>query len=487
MNLAENGYRPVERRQPIRSPIGRNALRSLLLLSPLGALLVTGAALSQEGGGVLLTFDLSSALRYNDNLGLDVDSDGDSWIWDNNLGFTLSTKTDVDELTLSGGGVLRYADLPNGNDSGFEDPRLRLGYTRDVGTSKFKVGADWRRSDLRYLDPMADEVPIWDLTTGELVLQPETGTREIRGGSLSYETGIGGPLGLTLDLSRREVSYQDAINPKYYDNTTNRAGFGLRMDLSPVLTARVWANGSNYTADNTEDTDRKRRAYGLGLDYDADSATRMSVSLGRSRVNEVETIGGLRETDVTKGATGSLEITRDLVNGQIGAEYARDITSTGRHDRLSFSRDLQLRDGNFAGMLGATRNDSGDVSMVADVSWSQTLPRGNWSLSLSRAVYSDDDDEEDRVVTRLSAGYSHQWNALNGMNLGLGLYEVSTVGTDETDRRVSLSAAWQRTLTEDANLSVGYTYTWLDEAGATDAADSNAVYVQIGKRFNFRP
>lgn len=451
------------------------------------AVLATGPALAQDDAGLQLDIDLSTSLRYNDNLDLRISPPGGSFLWDNRLGFSLSSGTRTSTLTLGGSGVLRLADLPaGGSDRGFEDPRLSLGYTRTVAASRLSLGADWRRADLRYLDPLTEPVPVEDLTTGELLLEPETGSRETLGFRGNYETGIGGPLGLTLAMSRREVGYHDTVSPDYYDSSRDRLSLGLRLELGPVLRASVTASGDRYGADNPRDTDRDTRRLDFRLAYAPDKATQLAFGLGRTEIEEKETIAGLRQTSESAGTTAILVLTRALGNGEIGLAYTRDFGSTGRRESLGFSRSLDLRDGSFAGMLGIGRNDDGNTVAVADIGWKQALQRGNWSVTLSRGITTDDEDE-DVVVTRLNAGYDHRINPGNVLDLELGLSETRTMGEEDATRRIRLSAGWRHDLTQDVDLSMGYEHTWLDDEGAADARRSNVVYLRLGTQFSFRP
>lgn len=450
----------------------------------------TGFSQANDAGGATLRFDVSSELRQNDNLGLDVESEGSSTIWDTGLGFALRSRTSASALSFTGHGVLREADLPSGHDSGFEDPRLGLSYSRQSSGSRFAVDANWRKTDLRYSDPLADEILVEDVATGEQKLQPRTGSRQILGFGTELETGIGGPLGFTLGLNHREVSYDNTNDPDdYYDSTRDSVRAGLRVALTPTTSASLNSSFSHYEAENDTETERDTSRLTFGLSHDLASGVRIYGELGRSQIDETENDGfGGHTTDNTSGAVGNLGLRRELGDGSIGVDYARSLSTTGDRETLRFSRELELPNATLGGNVGLTQGDAGHTAVVANVSWEKQMARGRWSMGLSRSARTNDDDQ-DLLVTQASFNWTHDLNAENDVSLGLNLASIEGDGDDSSDdaERARLRLVWGHELIRDVRMSVGYEYRWLDEKDEDGTADSNMVFLSIGKSFDFRP
>ncbi|MEI4488229.1 hypothetical protein V8J36_18705 [Frigidibacter sp. MR17.14] len=441
-------------------------------------------------GGSALRFTVGTELRVDDNLGLDVDSAGTSTIWDTDLGFGYSIETALSKLTFSGSGVIRQADLPgDASDNGFQDPRLAFGYDRAGATSRFSVDASWRQTDLRYLDPLADPIVIEDEATGEQGLRQITGTRERLTFGTQIEFGVGTPMGMTLGASRRETSYQDTNRTSYYDNHTDAAFARLRMDLTPVTSATVDAQASRYEAENLSRTVRDSTALSFGLGTALDKATTLSGRIGYRMIDSTRTLDGERETTTTDGVTLGAGVRRELRAGSVGADYSRSVATSGTRDTLRFDRQFELYNGRFGISLGTTKGENGDPGLVANVDWTHELKRGAIDLALDRSSRTDDNNQ-DVLVTQGSLNWRHDLNEANSVSLGASLASIqrddnSGDGRDIT--RASLRMAWNREIVRDVDMSLGYVHRFLDDSDASDTADSNSVYLSLGKTFDLRP
>lgn len=449
-------------------------------------LLVAGTAPAQEEGGLRMVFGVDSTLRADDNFDLDVDPEGDTVLWDTRLSFGLISQTRMSRLAVNLGSTLRMADFPDGTDSGFEAPSARLSYSREGARSRISMDANWQNADIRFLSPFDDQVLILDEETGEPLLVSDPGSRERIDFGLRYETGIDAPLGLVLTARHNELNYSDTLDNDYYDRETDTFSAQLRLRFSPVTTGFVTASQTNYSDDDTDQTDRETRRIGVSLAHDIDPATQVRASLGTVRIDKTETVGGgVRVNDVDEGLDASLALSRDLTNGSARLSYTHSAGATGDRDTLRVGRAMDLPRGTLSFNIGASQGDSGNTALVADIAYTQTLVRDSFNLSLARAVTGDDDDV---LTTRLRAGWDHEIGELSSLSLDLAYTHVEDGGAgDTTEReRANLQLAYNRALTEDWRLSAGYEHRLYDTENQPEAR-SNGVFVTLKRSFSIRP
>lgn len=450
-------------------------------------LLMAGTAPAQEESALRMIFGVDSTLRADDNFDLDVDSEGDTVLWDTKLSFGLISETRTSRLALDLGATARLADFPDGTTSGFEAPSARLSYSRESARSRISVDANWNKADIRFLSPFADPVLILDEETEEPVLVTDPGSRTRSDIGLRYETGIDMPVGLVLTARRNELRYSDTLDPDYYDRETDSLSARLRLRFSPVTTGSVTASQTLYSAEDDENTDRETRRIDLGLTHEIDAATRLEAALGTARIETTETVGGLRQRDVDEGLNASLALSRALVNGSLRLSYARSTGTTGDRDTLRLGRSLDLPRGALTFGVGASQGEGGDTALVGDIAFTQQWTRDAFSLNLARSVRTNDDDE-DVLTTRLSAGWEHEIGALSSLSLDMAYTHVEDggAGTATERERANLQLAYNRALAQDWQLSAGYEHRLDREEGDPDAR-SNAVFVTLKRRFSIRP
>ncbi|MHC0055458.1 hypothetical protein [Actibacterium sp. D379-3] len=455
-----------------------------------GGTLAQGASDADLGpGGLKLTFGVESTLRADDNYGLDPESPGDTVLFDNTLSFGLLSETQAARLAFDLSGVLRYADLPGqGGSSGFEDPAARLLYRRESATSRIEFSGNWRRSDLDFIDPLRDPVLIEDPDApGEVSLATETGTRTASSYGVTWETGLGGPLGLTVSVRHRELDYKDTTDPDYYDNETDRLSAALRLRLSPVTEGIFTLQAEEYSAQNTEQTDRSSRHLRFDLTHELDKTTQVTAAVGYSRIEADEFLSGLRDSEVDEGAILGLGVRRDLPGGRVSVTYDRGVTTTGARDTLRLGREIALPRGALSFDAGASRGGAGDTELVARAALTREMPRGMLEMSLGRDVRTND-DEEDVLSTKLALGWTHALNTGTSLSLDMDFArsEDGGAGGAETTDRTSLRLAWNRDLTREVTLSAGYEHRRLNEED-TPEARSNAVFLVLRRDFGIRP
>jgi hypothetical protein len=442
---------------------------------------LAGAALGQDDGGTLITFGIRPELSYDDNLGLNPASRGGSTVLDTRLSFGFASRTRNQTLSLDLSDTLRFSDGPDGDETGSVDPRLGFLYSRESARSRLEVTASYQETDLGLLSSDTDPQLVVDPVTGELTISTGTGRRATASAALHFETGIDAPLGATLDLRHTGWDY-DSTDPDLTDGRSDSLSAGLRLAFSPVLTGRLTVTASQSESDDAVDTVLESRRVTLGLDYQLDPATRVSLGFGPGEAVTDTTAGRSEE----RGTTASVSIERELGNGRVGLSYGREVTTAGSRDSLQLSRALELPRGRLSFVLGASQGEEGDPDLIGHVDYAQVMARGEFRLALDRSVVSDSDGN-DVLSTRLSAGMTQQLTALSALHLDLGYARVEEtgLGLTSTSEQSDLELSWQRQMPQDWMLSAGYRYRQTsDEAGT---ASSNAVFLNLGREFAIRP
>lgn len=449
-----------------------------------GTTAATGAtAAAPAQGGLQFDIGISSMLTVDDNFQLQTNSSGTSTIWDNRLDFNLSSVTGVQDFSLIGSGVLRYADIPNRSISGFEDPTLRLRYRHDGVNSQLTLTGRYRYVDREFLDPFQIEQE----ETNFNGLYAGGGTVTFMNAALNYVTGINDPLTFTLDLGHDEKDYDAAAiasNVRLFDTETDTIDANVLMKLSPVTSLRFSAGLTDYSAEDTNRTERQTTDYAIGVVQDINPVLILDAQVGYTEV-ETDTILGTARRD---GATGAVALTQTLPNGTAFASLDSTLNQNGTSTTLRFGRDLQLPLGNLRASVGGTKTPGGDTYVIATVAYSRQMKSSDISVSLNRTVSTNNIDE-DVLDTRLTVGYGYEIDNNSRINLALnwGRSESAGIGAAPTIERTTLRASYSRDLTQDWAMTGGVQLRQRSDSSIVGDAQSNAVFLSLDRTFNFRP
>lgn len=427
-----------------------------------------------EIGGTTLTFGVKSKLSVSDNYALAVIKPGTSTILDTTLSFGYLAETAIDRFAFNAEGVVRASDVPDvGGDFRFDDQKAGLSYTREGANSRFSASADYARVNLDFLDPFALA------TQSNTDLINSTGIRASRTAKIKFETGINSPLGFGVDASHEALDYSGTTDPGLFDSTTDNIALTSRLRLSPVAEARVKLSQEKYSAADLVNTDRTTRGLSFGVTYELSPTTTLDASVGSSKIT---TAGG----GITKGAFGTVSLTRAMANGSAALVLDRSFGIEGGRTTLTAKRDLTLPNGTLAFSLGATKGELGSTAIVGSVAYGQTLPTGELTASLDRSVGSSSSGN-DILTTNAALGYSHALSAISNLNFNLDYAAVENVGsgTASNTKRSSLRAEYTHELTPDWDLSAGYEHQRLVTQG-TGTASSNTIFMTLGRVFSIR-
>lgn len=469
------------------------AARHVLIASVAGAgllgglvLLGAGMADAQAGPNPSLTLTFGSSFNIDDNKDLDPVSAGTTTSFDNRIGLAYLTETATSALGIDLNGVLRFSDEPGtGRTTGFEDPSLRLSYSRSGANSQFSLGASHRESDVSFFDPLSlIDTPDVPVDTGDLTTRG-TGTRADRSLDLRLENGIEGPLGLSLGLSRRTRDFSNTTDPDYFDTTTTSLTLGATLRFSTRTSTSLTLSRNEYDAEDPLQTFRRTDRISLGLTHALAPDLSLTATLGQSQVDVDETVGLVTTRRSNDGLTANLGLTRELVNGSLGLSLGQSLSINGTRTDLTVSRALELPTGALDVTLGATRSPGGSSTWIGSLGYNHDLPRGSINASLNRSGGTTSADE-DVTTTRARLGWSHALTPATGIDVSIDYLSVDSevVGNDRSRTRMRLAYTWD--LAQDWQFSGGYTRVNSRREG-TSPAESNALFLSLQRSLTFAP
>lgn len=459
----------------------------IAVIAAITTLIPTFAASQQGGagasganpGGLQLDFGISTGLILDDNFKLNVNGGGTSAIADTKLSFGLSSIGPVDNLSINGSGVVRFAHIPGRTSNGFESPDLRLIYARSGINSRFNFDARYRNADREFLDPFKVEKE--EQQSGNLI--GGGGSLQTRGIGVGYQTGLQAPLGFSINARHDERNYSGTSDPRLFDTKTDNVKSSVSFQVSQVTKVSVNAGWTHYTAEDPQQTDRTTKDLSLGLLQDINPVLVLNAQLGMSQIDT--DFLAPQPSKHRSGGTSSVTLTQTLANGTVWGSLGSTLTTNGPRQTLRFGRDFQMPNSTFAASAGVTKGQSGSTDLVGSLSYIRTLQSSDFSVQLDRAA-STNTASEDVLNTRLSVGYGYAIDNNSRVDLNLDWGQVKNFSANSNIERTGLKATYTRSLTADWNLAGGVQLRNYDEAGV-GSARSDQLFVTLDRKFSFRP
>jgi len=476
---------PANGQQAMLQPIaGQPSGQAAQAVTPLSTLQPVSNA-AGTGSGVSVTLDYFSTLRYDENIGLDDPSLGSTSRWENTFALGVVNQTPISLLTFDLSGLHRVSDQPTiGTDSEFNDPAVRLSYRRDGVNSSIDALAEYRESNLTFNQSLTDINQDGIIDNADIII--DRGTRASSRVGLTWQTGINDPLGFIFSYNRRERDYQNTTDPGLFDNLINDYSLTALLRLSPVMQGNVRVRYTDYTAEDTPGTDRQTTTLTTGVTYDASAVTKIDASVGVTQVDE--TLRAVPSNTTDEDFVASFAVTRDLPNGTATAQVDRTFGTNGDRTNATVGRSLLLPTGTLDFSVGATYGDSGKTTAIGDITYVHVLKSSQVTASLQRQVGTSTQSVETKQ-TLASLNYDYLINPLSSLTVGVAYVdqENERASLSSTRRqRANFNASYNRVLTANWSMTVGYQYSYKDDAGP-GTADSNAVYVTLGRQFLLKP
>lgn len=432
----------------------------------LGAALLPGAGLAQEGG-VLLTFGFENRLELNRNGSLSTPAAGTEVANVTLLSFGLVTETAVDRLLFGvTGGVIAQND-DTGSRIDFGRSALTFVYHREVPSAALDLSAEYRNDDV---GAFGDDLAAADAT----------GTRSDLALSARLETGRTSTFGLAFGLAYDQTDFSGTTDPDLADSKEWRGDLAALLRFSEVATGRVGVRYRHREEKDLGTTVTDAETYFLGFDYALSERADLAFELGHTRT-DTEEFGIIRRT---QGPDASLRLSYDMPAGTAFAllSVATD-TEEGQRETFLVGRDLATDRDTISARLGVTHGEVAGTDLIGALDWVRALPDGSIGLTVERSVAYDEGDD----VTVTGSVFSLNWTK-NVSETSTILFDVTYELSDSPTERieqVSLDAGLNHMLTDEWSLSSGVGYTVRRDAGGR--AESPSLFVSISRDFQFRP
>ncbi|MCU0902862.1 MAG: hypothetical protein MUE83_03185 [Tabrizicola sp.] len=435
-------------------------------LCALGASLVPGSALAQDGG-VLLTFGFENRLEISRNETLSVPATGTSLENVTALSFGVRSETALDRLEFDVTGALIAEDGDSGNQIDFGRTALSFAYSREVPAAALELSAELRNDDV---DAFDDDIGADD--------QP--GTRTDIALAARLETGRTSGVGFAFGLAYDQTDYQDTTDPDLIDSEEWRGDIAAVLRFSEVATGRLGVRYRHREEEDAGTTTTDATTVFAGLDYAINERVDLSAELGYSET-ETEEFGVIERTS---GPDASLRLSYDM---PVGTAYTlfRVTTDTdeGQRETFEIGRALETPRDELSARLGVTHTDVSGTDIVGGVEWTRELPDGSMGLSIERSVSYDADDDETTTDSIFSLNWSRNVNATSTI-----LFDVTYELSDSPSERIeqtSFGLGLNYMLTPDWMLASGVGYTLRNDADGR--AESPNLFVALSRDFEFRP
>ena len=438
-----------------------------------------------ENAGFRARLGLQQSFGYGDNLSLGVPGSltnpeqGSSATATTSVALDLSSVTRTQSFNFQTGGALRFADLPNGNQTptGFVDPFATLTYSREGYDSSFQIDATFDQSDI------SKSRPLWNFEDEDNVLLPPgdlanlqgTGERTSYSLNTALEIGKTAPIGFRFTAGASGTRYSNQTANGLNNNDRQNAGLSTYFRFDPTMAVVVDLRYSRFT-DDSPTPDEHTRTAEIGFDKQFARGSSMFARVGFSRVSSTN---GTTSSD---GATGSLGYSQPLTNGSINGQLSVRQATNGAITNAMVTRSYTLPTGRFSFNLGATSLYGGSPRLVGGIYWARQMPTSQISVNLNRAVTSDSFNR-DIFTTSLSARYSHDLTLYSSLYANLSYYVSDGTPTTNRVERNDISLGYQYELTEAWDLNAGLNLRMRDEANV-GSARSNELFVSLSRRFD---
>lgn len=403
-----------------------------------------------------LTFTLSQSLVADTNYNLDVDSPGITYYGETRLGFDYVGGTDNQRIGFGLDTGVRGIDQPGeGFDWVAASPSSAYVTYRGEGSDAL-FDADLRARSRQVNSTTFNFDPDVPDNTPDSLNQINNDAREYRtDANIGFTLGTNSPSTYGLRLIATNTTYDETggnLTPRYIVNPQAN----WQMELSPLVTAAVYAGYFYYNADNDAQTTINLAEGDAGLVYTPSDRARVGFGIGYADRRQTEIDNGVKQDDNQTGPVVRADLRYVLP----------DFTVTG-NVRYSTAAPSNNR---FSGFLSAF----------------YALPRGSAFGRIYQRATGDDTGTLVRV-TGAVVGVTRNINTVSSVGLSVdwatqvNVEDQINVPDESGDiTRTNFTANYTYNFTETVAGEFGYIYQTNDEGGT---ASGSQVYVQIGKTF----
>ncbi len=422
--------------------------------------------------GAHLTFTTRADMDTNRNLA--AVSPGISFGASETLGFSFKTENSTQVLELFGGAALSLsAGGGSGTSTSVTQPTATLRYSRNAANGNMQA-------DLKYWSGPVNSAYLANPSV-PTSLVVDTGTLATTDATYSGVIGLNAPLSYGVNASYRAKTYTGTTNPALFNEWTSTLGASLNARISPTTRGTFSITQTNYASQDATSTKYQQMDYVFGISHELSRATTVSANLGYR--DKRTTISGA--TTQALGLVGSITGTRTLPNGTLFGGVTVDIAAAAPKTVLNFGRTLDLPDGTLTAQLSADLTRGNPVRFFGALSYNKQMPDGQFRVNLNQSL-STNNFNQDILRSDLTVGYQKTLNSVAGIDLSLNLSrsEDGGAGAAPTINRTTISAAYNRAITQDWSFSVGYAHRQASGSAMT-TANSDSLFFTLTRDLQF--
>jgi hypothetical protein len=396
------------------------------------------SAKAQNDGGIKLGFTVETGVEAQTSPSLRPTGGDALQQAKTALGFSFSTQTRSQTLTVETGVSLRKSQgaARTKVKGGLADPFLALKYSRIARNAALTFAATVRETDFSQERQGALGAP---LISG-------TGKLRNTGAEIVIKLREDAPFGFGFLAAWNDVSYQDGI----------ALGMGGRR---------------------LNDTGRGRAQ--INLRFNLDAVTRLITDLEYRTFREAGVTGAKDSFDIAT----TLEIGRPLGQLEIRAGYVK--TQDGHRLSGFVQGDYALPKGKLITGLGLTRTALGRRYLTGGLRFQTGLNNRAFDLTLRRDVASSDLDDAEQITTNLGILYQIDLTPMDDVQLVVDWSDVKDTRTHQGSSYRVIGVAYGRALTPEAKVNLGIRQRHIRD-DITGTARSNEVYLSVTRQFKSR-
>ncbi len=453
----------------------RYASACVAALGGLAALAPASPAQTVDGGaGSVTTAFFESTLEGDTNYNLIEDSLGNALIWTNTIGAGLEQRTETDTFLIDVQGSYRYGNLPSRSDlNTFDDPRLDVLFSRELGEDYVVFTAALRRVSLDFFNPLRNVGPDGNFDNST------NGERESANVTFDMRINDDGPVIFALDGLYNVVRFTDTDDPDNNDRNIAAIGTELGFRVNPLLTATLGAQYEERVYENDSLDDRYRTTVDAGFDALINQRMTGYFRIGYSEV-DVRGDGTDRQEN---GLVGRIGFSAEMQDGVVRADASSELNEFGTRNRITAGRLIVFPSAQLDFNLGATNSGVTNTRPIGYIAYRRLLPRATLDARLQQQA-AINDDSQNTLVTLLNLGYEREITRVSAFDFGIEAGLTRFENSDEADnRRGSVRAAYRRALTRDWDVDLGYRYQWRSTE-SVDNAQSNSVFLSLSREWS---
>ncbi|WP_439103306.1 hypothetical protein [Celeribacter marinus] len=274
---------------------------------------------------------------------------------------------------------------------------------------------------------------------------------------LGFEGGIDAPLSYELSGEWRQTDFSGAVSASHFDNDTLRGEARATAQLSPMTSVVFDVMHEDFSKNDDLNTERTTDLARISVVQRLDRITVARFGVGERRTSLSSEV----ENTTASGLAATVSLRREHSGGDSQLRYTRDINKIGAWQTLSIGRTNALSNGAVEWSLGVTDTSRGNVEMIGDLTYRQSLKRDAFALGVTRR-YGVNDDGDEEMVSRANLTLDHAFDDVSGVNVRLS--GTALMAVNANDAEYDARIAYRRDIIEGVSLEAGVRFQVFDEA-----------------------